>query len=129
MLTDKQLALMVKAYIAAALGVDCPEGTNPRATKISKDTAAVFCHKFAGEAGAELEKFIDTYGAEQAGHSLYLTSAGHGAGFFDFEDGRNLYKLCEPWPHSNYGGFYVEFYRGWMYLRPYFGNPFFKTPV
>ena len=121
---------MAKHYLIAALWADCPEGTHPRPTKQAKEQARETCAKFIGLIDSLIPEILDCPdywshpdcgGKPEAaiGHDLYLTSAGHGAGFWDRralpdELGDKLTAICAyksqvktPEPY---------FYRGWMYL-------------
>lgn len=120
--------LIAKHYLIACIWADCPEGTNPRATKqaieAAKHTAAEFV-KLAGPLLDELREYPEYWAHPDCGghleaaigHDLYLTSAGHGVGFWDRdlgELGDKLSAICgwnkpisEPCP---------QFYRGWLYL-------------
>jgi hypothetical protein len=134
MATPGQLEVMARHYLIACIWADAPEGTKPRATVSAFRKAMERCRTFAELAGPLLERAasIRAYGSHPdcggvhpgyaaAGHDLYLTSAGHGVGFWDRdclrEDGLGdqLSALCgwrkpigEPCP---------EFYRGWLYLN------------
>lgn len=120
---------MSKHYIIAALWADAPEGTNPRATKAAEKQALGTCAYFAGLIAQHWPAILECkeYGSHpdagsieaSLGHDLYLTSAGHGVGFWCRDElteelREALASLCgwrkaipEPEPH---------FYRGWMYL-------------
>lgn len=122
---------MTKHYLIAAIWADAPEGTYPRASKKAKQTALETCTKFAElitlELFAQILEHPDYWSHPDCddepegaiGHDLYLTSAGHGVGFWDRntlpkEVGEKLSALCgwrkqipEPEPY---------FYRGWMHL-------------
>lgn len=121
---------MAKHYLIAALWADCPEGTHPRATKQAQAQARETCAKFIGLIANLIPEILDcpAYWAHPdcdgkpeaaIGHDLYLTSAGHGVGFWDRdalpkELGDKLSAFCGwrkaiPEPE-------VSFYRGWMYL-------------
>ncbi len=122
---------IAKHYLIAALWAECPEGTNPRVTKQAKDAALATCAEFAKliepELWAKILECPDYWSHHDCGgnpegaigHDLYLTSKGHGVGFWDRDAlpddlGEKLSALCgwrkaipEPEPY---------FYRGWMYL-------------
>lgn len=129
MATHAQLEVMARHFIIAALWAECPEGTNPRATKQAQRDALVICTQFAESAGTLLDDAANRpgYGAHPdcgtlhagyaaAGHDLWLTSQGHGAGFWDRDAletddlGDKLSALCR---HARY---YAYFYRGWIYF-------------
>lgn len=108
MATPEQLAVMAEHYLIAAIWAECPEGTHPRATRQARDKALQVCEAFAAAAGPLLEEAAtrDGYGAHPdcgnthpayaaAGHDLWLTSKGHGVGFWDrdpLEAGSHLGK-------------------------------------
>jgi hypothetical protein len=122
---------MAKHYLIAAMWADCPEGTNPRITKQAEKQALETCAKFSGMICSDLWPKIlenpdywahpDCGGKPEAaiGHDLYLTSAGHGVGFWARDSlpddlREKLSALCgwrKPIPEPE-----VSFYRGWMYL-------------
>jgi hypothetical protein len=127
--TTDQLNVMAKHFVTAALWAECPEGTTPRATKQAQAQALAICTSFAESAGALLEDAVnrpgygshpdcgDTHpGYAAAGHDLWLTSQGHGTGFWDRAEldadglGDKLSALCRHAPYSAY------FYRGWIYF-------------
>lgn len=122
---------MAKHYLIAAVWADKPEGTNPRITKDAQAHAERICMKFAGLIAPFYADILacpgywahpDCDGAPEAalGHDLYLTSAGHGAGFWDRDTlpeelGAKLSALCghgKAMPQA-----YPECYRGWVYLH------------
>ena len=131
MATPEQLAVMAEHYLIAAIWAECPEGTHPRATRQARDKALQVCAAFAAAAGRLLGEAAtrDGDGAAPdcgtvhpayaaAGHDLWLTSQGHGVGFWDrdplkAEDlGDRLSAVAEQ-----FSGTYAEFYRGWLYLH------------
>jgi hypothetical protein len=117
---------MAEHYIFAALWADAPEGTRPRATKKARAVALEVCEKFAGSI-VELWPDIlkcpaywahpDCAGHPEGavGHDLWLTSAGHGVGFFDRDTlpDELLEKLTDLAGRAPE----AEFYRGWLYLH------------
>jgi hypothetical protein len=120
------IELLVKHYIIAALWADAPEGARPRATKQAQAVALKMCRDFADKAEKQIEtlKQYPAYWAHPdcggrieaaMGHDLWLTSAGHGVGFFDRDTlpatlREELTDLCGRAPEA-------EFYRGWLYLH------------
>lgn len=120
---------MKKHYLIAALWADAPEGTRPRITKQAGAQALKTCRCFAGLIAQHWPAILECteYGSHPdagsieaaLGHDLWLTSRGHGAGFWDRDEltpelREVLSALCgwrkaipEPEP---------TFYRGWMYL-------------
>ena len=129
MATPEQIAEVAKHYLIACIWVDCPEGTHPRAPIATQRAAFDRCKAFIdahlGLFNLAMDRAEVRYGshpdagsAEAAfGHDLYLTTAGHGTGFWDREEldaddlGDRLTDTCrafgEPCP---------TFYRGWLYL-------------
>ena len=136
MINKSELETIAAAFLAAALWADAPENTSPRITRQAKAAARAFCEAFIQE---NLKLFLtavraEDYGwhngrrdpAAQFGHDLYLTQAGHGAGFWDRvglafmpaggDDtlGNMLTKKCGPGTR-----FFADlvFCRGWAYFR------------
>lgn len=129
MATIEQLQVMARHFIIAALWAECPEGTNPRATKQASAQALTICTQFAESAGSLLDDAANRpgygshpdcgtlhHGYAAAGHDLWLTSQGHGVGFWDRDEldagdlGNKLSALCR---HARYCAY---FYRGWLYF-------------
>jgi hypothetical protein len=121
-ITSVQIDTVTKHFLIAAVWADKPEGTNPRIPAKTAEKARAICLQFIGE-NAEL--FIDAVarhpvgsGAASFGHDLWLTSRGHGAGFWDRPEldagklGDKLTAACKA-----LRGLYPEFYRGWLYLH------------
>ncbi len=120
---------MARHYLIAAIWADAPDGTKPRATKQAEDAALFTCGKFAGLIAqhwpailecADYGRHPDAGSIEAAmGHDLWLTSRGHGAGFWCRDELTEelqsaLSALCGwqkaiPEPEAT-------FYRGWLYL-------------
>lgn len=128
MKTDAEM--LARHYLNTALWADVPEGTRPRLTKQAIQKATRFAWEFleiiGPEALAQLEADPE-YGAHPdcgndrphlaaAGHDLWLTSQGHGAGFWDRGLPDDLSDtLCAA--SRRFSGVYLEFYRGWVYLH------------
>lgn len=129
MATIEQLQVMARHFIIAALWAECPEGTSPRATKQAQRDALTICTRFAESADTLLDDAANRpgYGSHPdcgtlhpgyaaAGHDLWLTSQGHGVGFWDRDEldaddlGDKLSALCQ---HARY---YAYFCRGWLYF-------------
>ena len=98
MASDEQIDIVAKHYIIAALWADCVEETHPQVPKKEAAAAREVCRKFIEQCEAAgglftqaMACFDDGYGkhpdagsAEAAfGHDLWLTSQGHGVGFWD----------------------------------------------
>lgn len=128
-MTEQQIDTIVKHFIIAAIWADCPEGTRPRETKAAIQGARNFVTRFVtrhvGLTQAALA--CDGYGSHpdagspeaSFGHDLYLTSAGHGAGFNDRTElgiwGEKLSDVIRAeWREWHCE---VTFYRGWLYLE------------
>lgn len=126
-----ELQIMAHHFIVAALWADAPNDTRPRATKAAYSKALEMCHHFVNLApglfdvakqchhqqgyGAHPDCMGQYPWAAALGHDLYLTAAGHGAGFLDRntippKTRKALGKLAQRF-HVE-----TEFYRGWMYL-------------
>ena len=133
MATPKQLAVMAKHYVIAAIWADCPEGTNPRATKESERIALERCTRYVELIGPLFDECVsrhdDGYGMHPdcgrdepacaaMGHDLYLTCAGHGVGFWDRKEldegglGDALTAHCKTMGEPD-----AYFYRGWLYFQ------------
>lgn len=132
MATDRQIDVMARHYIIAAIWADCEEGTSPRATKAAIAAAKKECATFCQRAGDLIERaaarHADGYGTHPdcgsvepayaaMGHDLWLTRQHHGVGFWDRTEldadglGDQLTEVCHRMGEPNY-----EFYRGWLYL-------------
>lgn len=131
-MTDAQV--LATHYVIAALWADAPEGTRPRPTREAIARADKLAWEFleiVGPASVELAKrahFDRGYGSHPdcgterpwlaaMGHDLWLTSQGHGTGFWDRDE---LYKKHRDHLTScaeRFAGVHPEFYLGWMYLR------------
>jgi hypothetical protein len=123
-----ELETVARHFIIAAIWADAEEGTNPRATAATVQTAREFCAAFISEHAHLFAAAMnaDGYGAHPDagsnaaafGHDLYLTCAGHGAGFDDrdelAETGRDLaHMIRKEWRR-----WHVEAsqFRGWFEL-------------
>lgn len=134
--TETELHVMAKHYVIAAIWADCPEGTHPRATRKALAIAHNRCERFLGLIGPDMlasvrERHSEGYGTHPdcgdvapvfaaMGHDLYLTSAGHGVGFWDRDElepkdlGDKLSAFC-GWGKA-IGEPGTDFYRGWLYF-------------
>lgn len=91
-----------------------------RLTKAAVAAIADYCAAFekAAREFLALAYMCDGYGVEQAGHDLWFTAQGHGAGYWSREQleadglGDTLAELAKE-----AGERYVEAYRGWIYFR------------
>jgi len=115
-------------YILAAIWADSPEGSRPRATQSARAAAlryvTAFTHRYPGLTAAAMS--AEGYGSHPDagspegafGHDLWLTTQGHGVGFWDRPEldavdlGDNLSEACRQFGAQSY-----DFYRGWLYLR------------
>ena len=122
--------IIAQQYIVAALWADAPEGTRPRAPRETEEKALQLARDFLRAIGPKCQEYLENNteyfkhldcrgrAAAAIGHDLWLTSQGHGAGFWDRaalrEDVREfLTGLAQRKEFT----LYPEFYRGWMYLR------------
>lgn len=139
MLTDKQIELIARHFIIAAIWADAPEGTSPRASKQAETRAADVVRQFYAAHAADVDEALtrDGYGDTNAqdfggtrqsewpfasfGHDLYLTLQGHGTGFWDRKEldegglGKRLADAADAYGRKPYN-VEPEFYRGWLYL-------------
>lgn len=128
---SEQIEIMARHFLIAALWADCDEGTNPRASGQAQDAARRICAAFVDRIGPAM--FAEAlaapgYGSHPdcgaewpqcaaMGHDLWLTSQGHGVGFWDRSEldadglGNRLSAACDHYK------FWPEFYRGWLYIR------------
>ena len=127
-MNQQELDIAAKHLLIAAIWADAPEGTNPRASANAKREALSIVTQFAIHMGVntwEQVKACKGYGshpdagtpAAALGHDIYLTCAGHGAGFFDRNEldpqlREALTRLC-GW-RSPMGELNASFYRGWL---------------
>ena len=122
---------IAKHYLIAAVWADAPEGTNPRAPHETQRAAQIIAERFAkliqplwpelqaaGEHG--YGSHPDAGSVEAAlGHDLWLTSQGHGVGFWERNEltyglGSALTQIVAD---GGFSSIYPEFYRGWVYLH------------
>lgn len=128
-MTDNlSLKTIAAAFLEAALWADAPKNTSPRITREAEINACAFCAAFIKE---NLELFnaairADGYTLVQFGHDLYLTQAGHGAGFWDRAElavmpaGRSYTLgtlLTDKCGRGTRFFTDVELFRGWAYFR------------
>ena len=132
MATDKQIEVMARHYVIAAMWADAPEGTSPRATKATMANAKRDCVKFCELAGDLIERAAarieDGYGRHPdcgtvepvyaaMGHDLWLTRQRHGCGFWDRDEleadglGDQLTEVCHAMGEPNH-----EFFGGWLHI-------------
>lgn len=120
---------IAKHYVIAALWADCEEGTRPRATKQAQLQANFIAGKFAAlvlphwEALQECKEYgthPDAGSIEAAlGHDLWLTSCGHGVGFWSRDElTEDLQTALTAIVDKHFKEPSFEFYRGWFYLHP-----------
>ena len=122
--------IIAQHYIIAALWADAPEGTNPRAPRETEEKALQLARDFLRAMGPKCQEYLknnkeyfqqpDCGGRAEAaiGHDLWLTSQGHGTGFWDRralrEDVRDFLTARAQRKEFT---LHPEFYRGWMYLH------------
>ena len=122
--------IIAQHYIIAALWADAPEGTRARAPRETEEKALQLARDFLRAIGPKRQEYLenntgyfkhpDCGGRAEAaiGHDLWLTSQGHGTGFWDRralrEDVREFLTVLATRKEFTR---YPEFYRGWMYLQ------------
>lgn len=129
--TLAQIQEVARHYIIAALWADADEGTHPQVPAKTRADALTICKAFIERHpdlfAAAMQRAADGYGAHPDaggpegafGHDLWLTTRGHGCGFWDRDEldaddlGRKLTDAGKAFGEPAY-----EFYRGWFYLRP-----------
>lgn len=130
-ITKSQIETVAKHYLVAALWADSAEGTNPKLCQATKDKAFKLCAAWLAENAALFHETMvraeNGYGMHPdcefmpegaLGHDLWLTSQGHGVGFWgrgelrENELGDRLSKASK-----SLQGVYLEQYRGWVYLH------------
>lgn len=131
MATEQQIEVMARHYILAAIWADAPEGTRPRAPGWVIERVKSRCIRFVELIGPLFDEAMacEGYGAHPdcgnieprcaaMGHDLYLTSAGHGVGFWDRDElgelGAKLSEFCgfrKPFDDPQ-----AQFWRGWLYF-------------
>lgn len=74
-----------RGFLAALQWAESPEGQTPRIPRATRDAAASLCARFTIKHEDLYRRALarDGYDAEQFGHDLWLTLAGHGVGFWD----------------------------------------------
>lgn len=126
-ITREQIDTVTKHFLSAAVWADKPEGTNPRIPAKTAEKARSICLQFIAANPALFMAAVARpgygshpdagSGAAAFGHDLWLTSQGHGAGFWDRPEldagelGDKLTAACKA-----LRGLYPEFYRGWVTL-------------
>lgn len=70
-------------FAAAAVWADCKEGTDPRPTSQLVNVGMGLAAYLSGILPAAVGEAIERQGLQRFGHDLFLTAAGHGAGFWD----------------------------------------------
>lgn len=110
------LQLMTDAYITAMHWASTDENGDPLdnypTAAEAKDIAATTCNNFLKVHGDDLAIVMGLhphYGYEQAGHDLFLTREGHGAGFWD----RDL---------GHYGDVFTKYCQSIGAADPYVGD-------
>lgn len=131
MATPEQIQTVAKHFLIACIWADAEEGTNPRESAQSRAVAVGFSKAFIEAYPALFAEAMaaDGYGShpdagspEAAfGHDLWLTSQGHGVGFWDRAElrtddlGDRLTAALEEFQEKI--SIDREQYRGWMYVR------------
>ena len=122
--------IIAQHYIIAALWADAPEGTNPRAPRETEEKALQLARDFLRAIGPKCQEYLensteyfkhpDCGGRAEAaiGHDLWLTSQGHGVGFWDLRALReDVREFLTGLAQRKEFTLRPEFYRGWMYLH------------
>ena len=122
--------IIAQHYIIAAIWADAPEGTHPRATRETEKKALQMARDFVAAIGPKCQEYLennteyfphpDCGGRVEAaiGHDLWLTSQGHGVGFWDRHALReDVRDFLDALAQRKEFSVYPEFYRGWMYLH------------
>ena len=122
--------IIAQHYIIAAIWADAPEGTRPRAPRETEEKALQLARDFLRAIGPKCQEYLENNTeyfklpgfceiAEPAiGHDLWLTSQGHGTGFWDRSALReDVRDFLDALAQRKEFSVYPEFYRGWMYLH------------
>ena len=139
MATERQLQVMARHYLIAALWADCEEGTHPRETRQARAYALDACRAFVAAIGPlfdeAMARHAEGYGKHSdcgndepacaaMGHDLWLTSRGHGTGFWGRDAlargdlGERLSSFCGWRAKGNGPGEPCAYqYRGWFYIQ------------
>lgn len=132
MATPGQIQEVAKHFVIAAIWADSEEGTNPRACTQTHRVAFGICKAFIDANLALFNRAMECsdngYGSHpdagsaeaSFGHDLWLTSQGHGTGFWDRDElgddlGKALTAALEQF--SKTVNIDHEQYRGWFYIR------------
>lgn len=77
--------LVLRGFIYCLEWAEAPEGARPRMPRVTANAAASIVEDFTTQHRALYAAAIDRlgYDADRFGHDLWLTLAGHGAGFWD----------------------------------------------
>ena len=121
--------IIAQHYIIAALWADAPEGTRPRAPRETEEKALQLARDFLRAIGPKCQEYLknnteyskhpDCGGRAEAaiGHDLWLTSQGHGTGFWDRRALReDVREFLTGLAQRKEFTLHPEFYRGWLYL-------------
>ena len=122
--------IIAQHYIIAALWADAPEGTRPRAPRETEEKALQLARDFLRAIGPKCQEYLKNnteyskhpdscLGAPAAiGHDLWLTSQGHGVGFWERDALRRAVReFLTGLAQRKEFTLYPEFYRGWIYLH------------
>ena len=122
--------IIAQHYISAALRADAPEGTNPRAPRETEEKALQLARGFLRAIGPKCQEYLennteyfkhpDCSGRAEAaiGHDLWLTSQGHGTGFWDRRALReDVREFLTGLAQRKEFTLHPEFHRGWLYLH------------
>ena len=128
--TDAQI--VARHYVIAALWADCEDGTHPRETREAIKKAERLAWEFLEIIGPDVLAQIEAshgngYGMHPdcgtdrpwlaaVGHDLWLTSQGHGVGFWCRDELPDRLSALLTEAAKRFSGIYADFYRGWLYF-------------
>lgn len=84
--TWPDLLAVGRAFADCAVWADCEEGTSPRVTDQLQGVGMSLAVWLAQAEPAAVAAAIERRGLADFGHDLFLTAAGHGAGFWDRQE-------------------------------------------
>lgn len=112
---DKNHAIMVASYLQTMQWATTDGDDNYledyEVSEEARQAAVVACARFLAKHGKDMEVVLlgQDYTYELAGHDLFLTREGHGAGFWDRELG-------------HYGDVFTKYSKGIGACEPYVGD-------
>ena len=106
---------MTRGFLAAAEFTDTGDTDQPEAGLTNSGQAEQFARARCDSFLALADTLLDDIEAAQAGHDLWLTTNGHGVGFWDRglgDLGDKLTELCKQFPevymYAENGFYYLE---------------------